>query len=44
VRTERPKMTPGRAALLGIMQRYLPFTVEITVVDPEGHVLHAGGR
>ena len=33
VRTERPKMTPGRAALLGIMQRYLPFTVEITAVD-----------
>ncbi len=33
VRTERPRMTPGRAALLGIMQRYLPFTVEITAVD-----------
>lgn len=33
VRTERPRMTPGRAALVGIMQRYLPFTVEITAVD-----------
>lgn len=33
VRTEKPKMTPGRAALIGIMQRYLPFTVEITAVD-----------
>ena len=33
VRTERPKMTPGRAALVGIMQRYLPFSVEITAVD-----------
>jgi O-acetyl-ADP-ribose deacetylase (regulator of RNase III) len=33
VRTERPRMTPGRAALLGIMQRYLPFTIEITAVD-----------
>lgn len=33
VRTERPKMTPGRAAIIGIMQRYLPFTVEITAVD-----------
>lgn len=33
VRTERPKMTPGRAALIGIMQRYLPFSVEITAVD-----------
>ncbi|MDQ6927421.1 MAG: macro domain-containing protein [Actinomycetota bacterium] len=33
VRTETPKMTPGRAALIGIMQRYLPFAVEITAVD-----------
>ncbi len=33
VRTERPRMTPGRAALVGIMQRYLPFTVEVTAVD-----------
>jgi O-acetyl-ADP-ribose deacetylase (regulator of RNase III) len=33
VRTDTPKMTPGRAALIGIMQRYLPFAVEITAVD-----------
>lgn len=33
VRTDTPKMTPGRAALVGIMQRYLPFAVEITAVD-----------
>ena len=33
VRTETPKMTPGRAALIGIMQRYLPFAVDITAVD-----------
>jgi O-acetyl-ADP-ribose deacetylase (regulator of RNase III) len=33
VRTERPKMTAGRAALVGIMRRYLPFAVEITTVD-----------
>jgi len=33
VRTDAPKMTPGRAALIGIMQRYLPFAVEITAVD-----------
>lgn len=33
IRTERPKMTPGRAALIGIMQRYVPFAVEITAVD-----------
>src|SRR4051812_48467277 len=26
-------MTPGRAALLGIMERYLPFAVDITAVD-----------
>jgi uncharacterized protein YwgA len=26
-------MTPGRAALIGIMRRYLPFAVEITGVD-----------
>lgn len=33
VRTDTPKMTPGRAALVGMMQRYLPFAVEITAVD-----------
>lgn len=33
VRTDTPKMTPGRAALVGIMERYLPFAVEITAVD-----------
>jgi O-acetyl-ADP-ribose deacetylase (regulator of RNase III) len=33
VRTEAPKMTPGRAALIAIMQRYLPFAVEITPID-----------
>lgn len=33
IRTGTPKMTPGRAALIGIMQRYLPFAVEITAVD-----------
>lgn len=33
VRTGTPRMTPGRAALIGIMQRYLPFAVEITAVD-----------
>lgn len=33
IRTETPKMTPGRAALIGIMQRYMPFAVEITAVD-----------
>lgn len=33
VRTDTPRMTPGRAALIGIMQRYLPFSVEITAVD-----------
>lgn len=33
VRTDQPKMTPGRAALIGMMQRYLPFAVEITAVD-----------
>jgi len=33
VRTETPRMTPGRAALIGIMERYLPFSVEITAVD-----------
>lgn len=32
-RTERPRMTPGRAALIGMMDRYLPFTVEVTPVD-----------
>jgi O-acetyl-ADP-ribose deacetylase (regulator of RNase III) len=33
VRTDAPKMTPGRAALIGIAQRYVPFAVEITAVD-----------
>lgn len=33
VRTDTPTMTPGRAALIGIMQRYMPFAVEITAVD-----------
>jgi O-acetyl-ADP-ribose deacetylase (regulator of RNase III) len=33
VRTDVPKMTPGRAALIGIMERYLPFAVDITAVD-----------
>lgn len=33
VRTDTPKMTPGRAALVGIMQRYLPFAIEVTAVD-----------
>lgn len=33
IRTERPRMTPGKAALIGIMRRYLPFTIEITAVD-----------
>ena len=33
VRTDTPKMTPGRAALIGIMQRYLPFALAITAVD-----------
>jgi O-acetyl-ADP-ribose deacetylase (regulator of RNase III) len=33
VRTDTPKMTPGRAALIGITRRYLPFAVEITGVD-----------
>lgn len=33
VRTDTPKMTPGRAALIGIMQRYLPFALSITAVD-----------
>lgn len=33
VRTETPRMTPGRAALIGIMERYIPFAVEITAVD-----------
>ncbi len=27
VRTDAPRMTPGRAALIGIMERYLPFAV-----------------
>lgn len=33
IRTERPRMTPGRAALIGIMRRYIPYAVEITNVD-----------
>ncbi len=33
VRTQRPKMTRGKAALIGIMDRYLPFALEITSVD-----------
>ena len=34
IRTDTPKMTPGRAALIGIMQRYPSFSlVEITAVD-----------
>jgi O-acetyl-ADP-ribose deacetylase (regulator of RNase III) len=33
VATTRPRMTPGRAALLGILHRY---------IDPETHVLPAG--
>lgn len=32
-RTEVPKMTPGRAALVAIMERYLPFAVGVTAVD-----------
>lgn len=33
VRTDPPRMTPGRAALIGIMGRYLPFAVNVTSVD-----------
>lgn len=33
VRTEPPRMTSGRAALIGMMQRYLPFAVDITSID-----------
>lgn len=33
VRTDAPRMTPGRAALIAVMQQYLPFAVEITAVD-----------
>lgn len=33
VRTERPKMTPGRAVVVGMMAHYLPFAVEVTAVD-----------
>ncbi|MGH9156127.1 MAG: type II toxin-antitoxin system antitoxin DNA ADP-ribosyl glycohydrolase DarG [Acidimicrobiales bacterium] len=32
-RTQLPRMTPGRAALIGIMERYLPFAVNVTAVD-----------
>jgi O-acetyl-ADP-ribose deacetylase (regulator of RNase III) len=33
VRTDRPKMTFGRAAVVAVMERYLPFAVEVTTVD-----------
>jgi O-acetyl-ADP-ribose deacetylase (regulator of RNase III) len=33
IRTDRPAMTPGRAALIRIMEHYLPFAVDITAVD-----------
>lgn len=33
VGTERPGMTPGRAALVALMSRYLPFSVAVTAVD-----------
>ena len=33
VRTDRPRMTFGRAVLIGIMNRYLPRAVSITAVD-----------
>jgi len=33
IRTDRPKMTPGRAALVAVMDRYLPFAIDITTVD-----------
>lgn len=32
-RTQLPRMTPGRAALIGVMERYLPFAVDVTAVD-----------
>lgn len=33
VRSEIPEMTPGRAALIGIMAKYLPHAVDVTAVD-----------
>jgi len=33
VRTDRPRMTYGRAAVVAVMERYLPFAVEVTAVD-----------
>lgn len=33
IRTARPKMTYGRAAVVAVMERYLPFAVEVTPVD-----------
>lgn len=33
LRTDRPKMTYGRAAVVAVMERYLPFAVEVTTVD-----------
>lgn len=33
VRTDRPRMTTARAALIGILGQYLPFALEVTNVD-----------
>lgn len=33
VRTDNPNMTPGRAALINIMARYLPVAFEVTPLD-----------
>lgn len=33
VRTEAPKLTTAKAALLGMMRRYLPYAVAVTAVD-----------
>ena len=33
VRTDRPRMSAGRAALIGILDRYLPYALEVTSVD-----------
>lgn len=33
VRSDMPRMTPGRAALIGIMSRYLPHSLDVTAVD-----------
>lgn len=33
VGTDRPRMTPGRAALVALMGSFLPFAVEVTTVD-----------